>query len=112
LGVVAGRLARAREALEEMARMAVSKALRSSPETSIYLDRDELLQWPAEIRLRVIVHGLARLEPDFSPARIRLERLETIVEGLFSDRPFARRTLGGFLFSRRRGCVVLEREEG
>jgi tRNA(Ile)-lysidine synthase len=112
LGVVAGRLARAREALEEMARTALSKTLRPSPETLVCLDRDELLQWPAEIRLRVIVQGLARLEPDFSPARIRLERLEAIVEGLFSDGPFARRTLGGFLFSRRGGCVVVEREEG
>ena len=69
--------------------------------------------YPEEIRLRVILVALSKLDPDFQARSIRMERLEPLVTSLFSPDSFSRRTLGGFVFSRhpRKGEIRIEREK-
>lgn len=110
LGVTAGRLARARAALDQIADRVFVQAVRATDSVFIRLDRRLLLDWPEEIRLRVVLRALSRLSPGFCASDIRIESLEKIVEGLFSEQAFRRQTLGGFLFSRKGVDIVLERE--
>lgn len=110
LAVTAARLGRARAALESVAARVFGQTRLSSGNREIRLDLAELLLWPEEIRLRVILCALSALDPEFLSRDIRLERLEKIVDLLFSDEAFRRRSLGGFLFSRRDKTIILETE--
>lgn len=111
LAVTARRLERAREALEDLAARAADEALIAHEDGRIVYTEESLLRWPAEIRLRVIRRAVALLGPGegYGP---RLDRLEILAEALFTDGVFRRRSLGGVLFSRRRGQIVLENEAG
>ncbi|MCB9978416.1 MAG: tRNA lysidine(34) synthetase TilS [Rhodospirillales bacterium] len=110
LAVTAARLGRARVALETISARAFEETRLPDGFGSVCLDAEVLKQWPEEIRLRVILLALSVLDPDFVSLDIRLEKLEKIVDLLFLDEPFPRRSLGGFLFSRTDGVVTLERE--
>lgn len=112
LSVTAARLARARAALETIsARVFEETLLPQESEDMLSLDREALRLWPEEIRLRVILCALKCLDPDFVSPAMRLERLEKIVDLLFLDEGLRRRSLGGFLFSRRGEKIILEREK-
>lgn len=109
LAVTARRLERAREALEDLASRAADEALIAHEDGRIVYTEESLFRWPAEIRLRVIRRAVALLGPGegYGP---RLDRLESLAAALFSGGVFRRRSLGGVLFSRRRGEIVLENE--
>lgn len=111
LGVTARRLGRARAALEDISDRTFAQSLRFTDAAQVRLDCAVLAAWPEEIRLRVILKGLSELEPGFSSPDIRMDKLERLVDALFSEPGFRRRSLGGFLFSCNRGFIVLKREE-
>lgn len=110
LAVTAARLGRARAALETISARAFEETRLPDGSGSVRLDAEALRQWPEEIRLRVILRALSVLDPDFVSSNIRLEKLENLVDLLFLDEPPPRRSLGRFLFSRRSGNIILERE--
>lgn len=114
LAQTAARLARARSALDAYARQACDAARWPGDDTArVRLDCEILARCPEETRLRAILLALADLAPGFSPAAIRMERFESLVGDLFAPAPFRKRTLGGFVFSRRdrAGEIVIAREE-
>lgn len=113
LAQTAARLARARGALDFYARQACEAVVRFQNSEHISVNYEIMETYPEEIRLRVILILLSKLDPGFQARSIRMERLEPLVTSLFSSDSFPRRTLGGFVFSRhaRRGEILIEREK-
>lgn len=112
LARTASRLARAREALGFYADKVWMEALQEETKTRVVFSFPLLESAPADIRLRVVQRAMEKLgrKGAYPP---RLEKLEEIVEEMFSDPPFRRATLGGFMLARdsKRGRVSVEKEK-
>ena len=71
----------------------------------------ELVLWPEEIVLRVILKSIGFLgaEKIYQP---RMEKVESLVNELISSKPFRKRTLGGVVFERDDGRdeIILSKE--
>jgi tRNA(Ile)-lysidine synthase len=79
LGLLASRLARMNEALDQRAMRLWPELVASQSEGSLELRFAALLDEPDEIALRVLAHGLDRIRGD---GLARLERLESCLSGL------------------------------
>ncbi len=115
LSVTALRLSRAQEALEYYAQKVFETACIRRETVCLVFRFSELMREPEETRLRVIRRAAAQMaaqEEDggYGP---RLNRLEEIVNSMFSDADFRRASLGGCLFavSRSRDEVTVEQEQ-
>ncbi len=99
LAVTASRLARARQALDELAEKAWVESCTGKSRRDISFDHALLSLWPAEIRLRVVLAAMRTLAAaeDYGP---RMEKVEALEADMFCVTPFRRRTLGGCVFSR------------
>jgi tRNA(Ile)-lysidine synthase len=113
LSVTAGRIARAREALDYTAQKVMKEAQVLKESQKVILDRGIIEEWPSEIRLRVIIKAMAELLPAQDGYGPRMEKLEKLVSDLFEGGTFRRRTLGGFIVSERdkREKIVIEVEK-
>lgn len=112
LATTALRLRRAREALEHYAARAFVAATIAHDEDRITLDAAILQGEPCETQRRVLTVAMTALRtPDaargYGP---RMETLEELSAGLFAADVFPRASLGGFLFSRKNGRVIVEIE--
>ena len=111
LSVTAMRLARARQALDQIAEMAQHDVTIESGPEKIILNCDVLKAWPGEIGLRILIKAINLLggESDYGP---RMEKVETLFEALMLEKDFRKRTLGGVIVARddKQAQVVLEAE--
>ncbi len=110
LAVTAGRIGQARTALEYYASETFRVALKERTKKKIVFDFSSLARAPEDTRLRVLLRAVADLVPRKGYG-VRLEKMETLVQEMFAASPFRRRTLGGVIFSRNKGDVVMEREK-
>ncbi len=112
LCVTAGRLQRARAALEEIAAQTAKDVLIAHENSIIKLDLVALRGCPEEIQVRVVAGFMRELSGDagYGP---RTEKIEALAGDLFADGAFRKRTLGGCIVSRRdrAGEIVIEREK-
>lgn len=101
LSVVAGRLSRARSALEFYTARAFERCVRDIPDKDIIeINLGPLSGEPEDVRFRVIACAVQHLRPVAETNSLRVEKLEALANALFSANPFRRRTLGGLIFSR------------
>lgn len=112
LATTAARLARARQALEQITEDAGKYIIIKKDTSRIVLDYKLLSGQPAEIALRIVLQGFEHLRPDADYAP-RMEKIEALFENLMSAAPFRKRTLGGLVFERddKAGQVLLQIEE-
>ncbi len=114
LGLLASRLARAGQALEQRA-ASLLPALSTRGEDGLRLDFAGLCREPDEIVIRVLARALAAAQPaETVPGELRLERLEACALALAASvragQPM-RRTLAGFvLLLSSEGVLALARE--
>ncbi len=112
LAVTAMRLARARQALEEITDMALQDIIIDKETGRIVLDYKILRAWPGEIGLRVLLKAmrLVRAKDDYGP---RMERAEALFEDLMLAPTFRKRTLGGVIIARddKKGLLFVTAEE-
>ncbi|MCB9990806.1 MAG: tRNA lysidine(34) synthetase TilS [Rhodospirillales bacterium] len=110
LAVTAGRLARARDALEQMSDALWREALVSGEPGRIVLKYDLWRAAPEELRLRLVLKGLEALEPEryYGP---RLEKVEALALRLYDDPDFKKASLAGCLIGRghKDGTLILEK---
>ncbi|MEM7651075.1 MAG: tRNA lysidine(34) synthetase TilS [Pseudomonadota bacterium] len=97
LSVTAKRLARARQALEDIADNAFEEAILNKDTKRIVLNLKSLLSMPEEVMLRCVLKGISMLRPDLDYAP-RMERVESLVYDLRSQGSFRKRTLAGLIF--------------
>lgn len=111
LAVTARRMARAREALEWMAREAFKKAAIKNETDEIVFDFNALKGNPKEIVLRVIVMAIDEVAPAQSYG-VRMEKTESLVDDLLKPFAFRKRTLGKVIFTRddANGVLSMTRE--
>ena len=111
LTVTAGRLARAREALDIVAGQGIAALTVESKPGCIVLKYAAWRDFPEEIRLRILALALGRYGRSqyYGP---RLERLETLALRIFDEAHFKKATLGGCLVSvdRKTDRLVIEKE--
>ena len=93
LAVTAGRLRRAADALDHYADQVAAAALRPARRGRAF-DLALLAAAPEEIRLRILLRATGNRQG------LRREKIEALATAIFQPRPFARRTLGGFIFTR------------
>lgn len=114
LGLLASRLARAGQALEQRA-AALLPALSTRGDDGLLLDFAGLCREPDEIVIRVLTRALTAAQPaGAAPTELRLERLEscalTLAEAARAGEPM-RRTLAGFVLKLSSdGVLALARE--
>jgi tRNA(Ile)-lysidine synthase len=111
LAVMARRLSRAREALDDMAlRLYEEVLLNLNSERSVFKLKS-LREAPAEIALRCVLKAIEhfRVDADYQP---RFEKVEVLFDDLMAEAPFRKRTLGGVVFERddTLGHIVLSDE--
>ena len=102
LAVTAGRIRRAREALEVLTEDAYGEAFVSVDEQSVTLDWSYLRTCPEEISFRVIVLVIKNLGDTNSSYGVRMEKIEELFFALWAMNDlslFKRRTLGKCIFS-------------
>lgn len=99
LSVTAMRLARARNALEEISHKTFEDAVLKNDTKHIEFNYKSLREAPEEVMVRVVLSALKRLGPerDYAP---RMEKIESLVHDLRSLGAFRKRTLGGVIFER------------
>jgi len=100
LAVTAARLGRAREALDHYADAAFQKNVKPHGVDKITLDYEGLKNEPAEIRLRVLILALERMNPVADGYGPRREKMEDLAVALFDKGSFRKQTLGGCIFER------------
>ncbi len=112
LAVTAMRLARARQALDQIADMALQDITIEKDTSRIVLNYEILKAWPGEVGLRVLIKAINMLGPesDYGP---RMEKMEALFEALMLEPEFRKRTLGGVIVERddKAVQVVLEKEK-
>ncbi len=98
LAVTAGRIARARAALEELSDALFEKAMLSRFKNGYAFDITRLKSAPEELTLRVLLKAINDINPweDYPP---RLEKVEALCERIRGDDAFKGATLGGCIFS-------------
>lgn len=98
LFVIAKRMARARDALDELAEKAYKEYILNKNTNRIEFNT-YLLQEHTETLIRVVLKGIDEigLERDYAP---RMEKVEDLVDALQNDPSFRKRTLGGVIFER------------
>lgn len=113
LSVTAGRLARARTALDELADRALMDAIVENNPNRVVLSYSVFQNVPDEVGLRVLMRVMDRLVPP-DPYRPRLERVEALFSDLMKPERFRKRTLNGTVFERKdkAGLVILSLEGG
>ncbi|MCB1783625.1 MAG: tRNA lysidine(34) synthetase TilS [Alphaproteobacteria bacterium] len=113
LFVTAGRLGRAKKALDEISFKSFENNLIENNTKEIVLKFSGLKSCPEEIALRVLLLGMGMVCPGeaYGP---RLLRVESLLGDLLSDAPFRKRTLGGVVVSRQDKAdeIVLALERG
>ncbi|GJL85035.1 MAG: tRNA(Ile)-lysidine synthase [Micavibrio sp.] len=99
LSVTALRLARARQALDQIADMAVQDVTIENEPKRIVLNNEVLKAWPGEIGLRILIKAINTLgtESAYGP---RMEKVEALFEALMLEPEFRKRTLGGVIVDR------------
>lgn len=99
LSVTAKRFARARQALNEIAEMALQDIVVDKDVKRIVLNYQVMRAWPGEIGLRVFLKAMAmlRVEDDYGP---RMEKAEALFEELMLSPSFKQKTLGGLAIER------------
>ena len=97
LSVTATRMARARQALEEITEDIFARAVQQSDMDTMALDYDFLMKQPAEIRLRVVLKLMDTLGPNRNYAP-RMEKCEDLESRIFGNAHFKAATLGGVIF--------------
>jgi tRNA(Ile)-lysidine synthase len=111
LSVTARRLARARDALDEVAGRLYEQAEIKNETKHIVLNFKLLCAAPEEIALRCVLRAIDRfrVNADYQP---RFEKVEALFGDLMADAPFRKRTLGGVIFERddMLGHVILSDE--
>ena len=111
LAVTAERLSRASIGLDEVASRVLCIAAKEKNTKLIVFKFSELVLWPEEIVLRVILKSIGFLgaEKIYQP---RMEKVESLVNELISSKPFRKRTLGGVVFERDDGRdeIILSKE--
>ncbi|MCB9975743.1 MAG: tRNA lysidine(34) synthetase TilS [Rhodospirillales bacterium] len=100
LSVTAGRLARAKAALDEIAEHTREKAVIENLSGRAVLSLEVLRSVPAEIGLRVLLAVMGELVPP-DPYGPRLERVETLFADLMKPEAFRKRTLSKIVFERK-----------
>lgn len=111
LSVTAMRLARARQALDDIAEMALMDiAIEKEPKRTV-LNYTVMKAWPGEIGLRVLIKAMNALgrDSDYGP---RMEKVEDLFEALMLEPDFRKRTLGGVIVDRddKKGHVLVTQE--
>lgn len=107
LSVTAGRMARARAALEYYTDMAFSEALQERDADYLCFDFSMLSAQPTETRLRVLLAVISGFWPDRSYAP-RMEKAEDLERRIFEGaEPFKGATLGGVVFAMEKGGEAL-----
>lgn len=98
LAVTARRLARAKSALEDLARDIFAAALQEKRNDGFLFDYKALSAAHEELVLRVLSMAMNELRPesDYGP---RMERLENLLERILYETAFKSATLGGCLFA-------------
>lgn len=101
LAATARRLARAREALDELTVKAYEEAVIETEE-AVELDADKLSNWPSEIRLRVLKNIMEGLQPEQNYGT-RYQKLEDLHNDVWArydcGESMRRRSLGHCFFS-------------
>ncbi|MCI5060859.1 MAG: tRNA lysidine(34) synthetase TilS [Alphaproteobacteria bacterium] len=113
LAVTAGRMARARQALEEIAVRVYENCVMECGERIITFDWEQLRHQPAEMGLRVVQMALFQFGRE-KPYPVRLERLEDLFDSLwYNAAHFKPRTLGGVKISlkKKRTILCIEAEQ-
>ncbi|HBR68472.1 MAG TPA: tRNA lysidine(34) synthetase TilS [Rhodospirillaceae bacterium] len=112
LSVTAMRLARARQALDDIAEMALMDIAIEKEPKRIVLNYTVMKAWPGEIGLRVLIKAMNALgrDSDYGP---RMEKVEDLFEALMLEPDFRKRTLGGVIIDRddKKSCVILQVEK-
>lgn len=111
LAVTASRMARARNALEQMTDEAFHKCADIKNPDCIVFKREHFLDLPEEIALRLVRKAIEEIGQSGGYG-VRLERIEKLFDDLLQPDPFRTRTLGGVIIERddRRQKVVFTRE--
>ena len=112
LSVTTKRIARARQALEQMTRIVYQDCVMKDTATHITFDYLKLREWPEEIGLRVLQTALENFKDDVDYP-VRMERLENLFESLwYNSDGFKPRTLGGgkIYFQKNMTLLCIERE--
>lgn len=111
LAVTARRLARAKEALDDMAQDLFVMAMKEERDDGFLFDYRMLHTAHEELVLRVCLKAMdsIRHEADYGP---RMERLESLLERILKDSLFKSATLGGCLFAidRKNGTLWIGKE--
>jgi tRNA(Ile)-lysidine synthase len=111
LSVTAGRIARARQALEEIAQRLYQETVQKKDDKKLKINFAKLRESPEEIGFRVIYAALHEMRPD-SGYNIRMEKFEDLFEEIwFRPEEFKPRTLGGFIFTLKEGSAALYIEQ-
>ena len=112
LGVTSSRLARAREALEEISRQHYGDTKIDDLPARKVFDFEALSALPQEIRLRILKRAFRKLVPEnhYGP---RMEQLEQLERRLFEGKDLKTRSLGHCLIkcNHKAGELVIEREQ-
>lgn len=110
LANTAGRLARAREALDEITDTVQGEACRDQG-GGVRIDLRVLERWPEEIGFRVFLRSLKRVgrQDGYGP---RLEKVESLFDSLMRCRDTLKETLGGCIVTcdRSAGCIIIQPE--
>ncbi len=111
LATTARRLARAKEALDDLAQDLFVMALKERRDDGFLFDYRALHAAHEELVLRVCLKAMdeIRQEADYGP---RMERLETLLQRVLKDSLFKSATLGGCLFAldRKNGTLWIGKE--
>ncbi|MCC7305428.1 MAG: tRNA lysidine(34) synthetase TilS [Alphaproteobacteria bacterium] len=111
LAVTAARLARAQKALDGIADKSFKTITLENNTKRIVLNDKLWLALPEEVALRVLIKAMELLRPE-ARYRPRMEKIEDLFGDLFSPGPFRKRTLGGLVFKRERGNIIIAHEGG
>lgn len=112
LTVTAMRLARARNALEQLADQAWSVTLRQEETGKLVFSWDDLMCHPDDIRIRILMRALRMVAQETGGYGPRLERVEELAESMATDSDFTRTTLHHCLIekSAREKTLTIRRE--
>lgn len=115
LSITARRLARARDALQNLSHEAYGEVIEVSDDDMLFLDAQCLAKWPEDIRLRVLKRALETLQP-VENYSVRYDRLEDLHEAIWTsydqDENMKRRSLGHCFFSYDNVKKIIEIEKG
>jgi hypothetical protein len=110
LAKTAARIQAARDALEYYAKRAYEESVIMQSSDSIVLNAEIIRTHPQETRRRVLMICIENLDEsrDYAP---RMDVVERVTAGLFTDDGFTRASVGRFLVARQRkqGRIVVSR---